>query len=1340
MSDGEQVPLDGNADGDNQQQVQIANEDQGQVGVIMAMFGTITEFVEENEDWTEYVERLGHFFLANGIIDEAKQRSILLSVCGAKTYKLMRNLATPRRPGEIPFGDLVALVQTHHNPKPSVIVQRFKFNCHFRKTGQSVANFVAELRELSEHCEFGAMLEDMLRDRLVCGINEDSIQRRLLGEATLTFKRALELSQGMEMAASNVKNIQKANSESCAVHQVTKEAAGKRGKAVECFRCGGTHYGNNCKFMETVCHNCNKKGHLAKKCRGPRSKPEGGRTGLGKFTAPKPQSAAHHLESTEEEDEHCSYNMFNVREPRAEPIYATVEVDGKQMRMEVDTGASASVISEETYKQKWGSRQVSALTPAGIRLRTYTGETIPLLGALEVNIAYNSQEARARLLVVKGNGPSLLGRDWLNKIQLSWGEIKHTRVTEDVIQKYPEIFKEELGTLQGTTVKLFVDPQAEPRFFKPRTVPYAMKKKVEDELERLQEANVITPVQFSRWAAPIVPVLKSDGTVRICGDYKLTINRASKLDAYPLPRVEDLFATLAGGKTFSKLDMSHAYQQLLLDEDSKEYVTVNTHKGLFRYNRLVFGVASSPAIFQRTMDNLLQGIPHVAVYLDDILVTGETEEEHLHHLDQVLKRFSEAGLRLKRSKCTFQAQSVTYLGHKITAQGLCPVEDKVRAIKDAPNPKNGSELRSFLGMVNYYGKFLPELSTVLAPLYQLLHKDCKWKWGPAQEKAFKEVKALLQSAQLLVHFDQDKEIILSCDASPYGVGAVLSHQMEDGSERPIGFASRTLTSAEKGYSQLDKEGLAIVFAVKRFHQYLYGSHFTICTDHKPLMSLFSESRCIPPMASARLQRWALTLSAYQYTIVYRAGKDNANADALSRLPLPEMPATTVVPPETIFLMERLSNSPVNANQIKQWTDRDPILSQVKRFLMQGWPPVIEDDGLGPYAKRKTELSVQDGCILWGSRVVVPPPGRAQVMDEVHEAHPGASRMKSLARSYIWWPNMDQEVEDKVKSCSECQINQKMAPPAPLHLWEWPDHPWSRLHIDFAGPFMGHMFLVMVDAHSKWLEAHIMSNITATTTIEKLRQVFSTHGLPDSLVSDNATTFTCDLFQEFMRRNGIRHVRSAPFHPASNGLAERAVQTLKEGLKRMTGGTITTKLSRFLFQYRITPQTTTGQAPAVMLMGRRPKAHLDLLRPNIRARVERKQEKQKERHDHHARERQLKPNDTVYIRNFTSSQRWLPGIILSQSGPVSFVVKLTDGRVMRRHQDHGAAVGSSPSRKGPDADAESSSPIKKKKVLKEMEKTDEEQDRVTAVKDTGWKEAAQQREEWKGGEGDGNVRR
>lgn len=225
--------------------------------------------------------------------------------------------------------------------------------------------------------------------------------------------------------------------------------------------------------------------------------------------------------------------------------------------------------------------------------------------------------------------------------------------------------------------------------------------------------------------------------------------------------------------------------------------------------------------------------------------------------------------------------------------------------------------------------------------------------------------------------------------------------------------------------------------------------------------------------------------------------------------------------------------------------------------------MVEGEVLRPYAKRKTELSLQDGCIFWGARVIVPPPGRVQIMDELHETHPGLSRIKSLARSYVWWLRLDQDLENKVRVCTQCQANQNMPQPVPLHPWEWHDHPWSRLHLDFAGPFKGQMFLIMVDAHSKWIEAHLMSNITAPTTIDKLRQVFAVHGLPDRVVTDNGPTFTSELFSEFMQQNGFHHIWTAPFHPASNGLADRAVQTVKQGMKRMTGDSLSTQLSHFL---------------------------------------------------------------------------------------------------------------------------------------------------------------------------------
>ena len=390
------------------------------------------------------------------------------------------------------------------------------------------------------------------------------------------------------------------------------------------------------------------------------------------------------------------------------------------------------------------------------------------------------------------------------------------------------------------------------------------------------------------------------------------------------------------------------------------------------------------------------------------------EAEHLQNLELVLTRLEEAGMRLKQEKCAFLLDSVEYMGHNISTEGLRPTQEKVCAITGAPAPENVLQLRAFFGLITYCGKFLPQLSSTLAPLYRLLEKQTKWSWGTPQEDAFRAAKQQLTSSCLLVHYDPDKPLVLACDASPYGVGAVLSHCMPDGSEKPIAFASRSLSTAEKKYAQLDKEGLAIVFGVRKFHHFFLGRKFEIRSDHKPLQHLFSESRPVPPMASARIQRWALILAAYDYTISYTIGDQHANADSLSRLPLPTALNDAQPPPELILLIEALQESPVTARDIRKWTDRDPLLSRVRNLLLNGWRDGEEPE-MQTFNRKKNELSVQDGCILWGSRVVIPAVGRDKTLEQLHDCHPGVSRMKSLARSLVWWPGIDKDIEKVVNS-------------------------------------------------------------------------------------------------------------------------------------------------------------------------------------------------------------------------------------------------------------------------------------------------------------------------------------
>ena len=623
------------------------------------------------------------------------------------------------------------------------------------------------------------------------------MQRRLLTEKDLTFAKAVELAKLAELAERSAREIQPQVGDPEPVHVV--QAPQPRAKQDACYRCGGHHKASECWCRNIECYHCGKQGHLARVCRGKRGDDKEPTQGRGRQRRPLRTQQQPERDSGQKD----TYTLFPVQDPSRKPVTLRVLLNDSPLEMEVDTGAAASVISEKTYWALWPKQRRPQLQDTSILLRTYTGEQLKVKGQVSVAVCYGGTTMSLNLLVVAGRGPSLMGRDWLYKLKPNLG-IFHTFIhvgmdnhIQELLSRHSELFKDELGLVKGVTVKLYVDPSATPWFFRPRSVPHALRGRVEQELERLEKTGIIEAIKFSDWATPVVPLVKGDGSIRICGDYKVTINRVANVESYPLPRIDDLLAELAKGKVFSKLDLAHAYLQLQLDEDSRKLATISTHKGLFCYNRLPFGVSSAPAIFQRTMEGILKGIPYVHAYIDDILVTGTSESEHLQILEQVLTRLEEVGMRLKESKCQFLLPSVEYLGYRISENGIQPTEEKLRAIRDAPIPRDLSQLKSFLGLLNYYSKFLPHLSSTLAPLYKLLSKGQVWHWGREQEEAFCIAKSQLTSETLLVHFDPTLQLALSCDASPYGLGAVLSHVCEDGSDKPIAYASRSLAPAEK---------------------------------------------------------------------------------------------------------------------------------------------------------------------------------------------------------------------------------------------------------------------------------------------------------------------------------------------------------------------------------------------------------------------------------------------------------------------------------------------------------------------------------------------------------------
>ncbi|XP_065190667.1 uncharacterized protein K02A2.6-like [Sycon ciliatum] len=1223
----------------------------------MALLGNLGPFTSTDaDDWESYLARLDQFYKANKI-EDGRKKSVFLTVVGESVFRLLVTLIAPATLDDKSLSELRQTLTAHFSPKRLTIAERYKFWSRSQQASESFHDYAAELRRLAKTCDFGNGLEDAIRDRFVCGIRDAVVCKKLLTIDALTLETALKTAAAQEVVdreAARLMAAGRSTSESSDVHAVWHKrqppAPRQRGKsgasassttdgAAPCYRCGNKdHAPSQCRFKASECHYCHKRGHLEKVCRTKK-----GDQHQTNFVC----------------EEHEVGDVYSV-ESRPK-LTVNVMLDGVETTMVLDTGAAVSLMSRET----WDRTSDKQLEPANIKLRSYTGDEINVLGQATVEVCYDGRTTPLPLLIVEGEGATLLGRNWLPHVRLDWSSVFGVDEPTDgpdlerIVADNATLFDGHVGELRTGASTLHLKEDARPVFRRPYSVPYAVKPLVEEQLRKMEQQHIIEPVKHSEWATPVVAVPKPDGSVRLCGDYKVTVNPQLRVDQHPLPTAQDIFSSLNGCKYFAKLDLSQAYLQVPLDKASQKMTTINTHKGLYQFNRLPYGIASAPAVFQGIMDKLLVGLEGVSKYLDDILIAAPTRRLLLERLNTVLSILLQAGLKLKKSKCMFFSDSVQYLGFKIDASGLHATDEKVQAVQNARAPTNVTELKSFLGLVNYYGQFIENLASLAQPLYDLQKRNTVWKWQAPQQQAFRALKSALSAPPVLVHYSPSLPLRLTCDASGTGIGAVLSHVMPEGQEQPIAYASRSLTTSERNYSQLEREALAIVFGVTKFHLYLYGRHFNLVTDNRPLAVIFGPKRGIPSIAAMRLQRWAVTLSAYQYDVMVKTTEANANADYLSRMSLDSHSVDVCEVSE--ILTTHQDQLPVLAADISAETAKDIVLKQVLQHVANGWPETVPSE-LKPFHRIAEELTVVQGCLQRGFRTVVPSTLQPRLLQELHIAHPGMVRMKALARNHVWWPGLDSDVERAVRSCHACQVNRNRDQPVEVTRWPNPAAPWSRIHADFAGPMEGRMYLIVTDAFSKWLEVIPMSSTTSKTTIAEFRKLFAAYGSPDAIGTDNGPQFTSVEWSNFMAERSIIHLRSAPYFPATNGAAERCVQTFKAALLSEKRGLLswTEALQTFLERYRSTPHATTGETPSALFLQRELKTRLHLVQPQAKNTTTAA--------CHQPPAKGLDEGSAVYARMFNQPQKWSAGTVLQRKGTKSFEVKLANGVIVRRHVD------------------------------------------------------------------------
>lgn len=1247
------------------------------------------------ENWKTFKQSWDNYAIIMDIDKRPEEYKVALFLhcIGPDAQKIFNGLHfdTPEQKGNLK--DIITKFNQFAIGETNETYERYVFNSRNQKTDEPIDAYVTNLRRLAQTCNFCDCMKDtLIRDRIVFGVNSAETRKKLLQRRKLTLNTCIDICRSAESASTQLKVI--ADSKVEEVHALNTKFKNKaRGvsnhkndrndrrvhtQTTRCKFCNGTHpmQREKCPAWGKSCRKCQGRNHFANCCKK-------GQKVHNVAEQSDTDSEAEFIASVQLQESVCSVDD-SLDYPKE--IHAKMLIDKKPIRFQIDCGASINILPEMFIDGH-------DVTPTTKTLVMWNKTEVKPLGTARIVIKNpkNGKKFSVEFVVVRENLTPLLGAKAAQQMRLitinkenyvpstrqtSQGEKVNQLLTiEKIVQEFPEVFKKEIGSFPGE-VNLKVDENTTPVVAPTRRIPVALKDKFKEELDRLEGLGVISKVdEPTPWVSSVVVATKKSGALRVCIDPK-PLNEALKRERYQLPVLDDLLPELSKAKVFSTVDFKSGYWHCILDQESSLLTTFSTPHGRYRWCRLPFGLTVSSEIFQKRVDQVLDRLDGVLDITDDIMIYGvgttekEANEDHDRKLLNLLNRCKEYGVALNPDKVKLRREEVTYMGHVFSNKGLKIDPEKVVAVQEMPRPTDVEAVQRLNGFVNYLAKFLPRVADCMEPIRKLTRKDASWEWSQEQESAFQEIKRLVTTAPVLSYYNPEESLEVQCDASQKGLGAAL---LQKG--KPVAYASRALTETEQRYATIEKETLAVIFALEKFNHYTYGRFVTVRSDHKPLESILKKSITC---ASPRLQRMIMRLQKYNFKVNYEQGKHMYLADTLSRAYL----ASTKHPSGTEFeVVNNASCLPMSSERIQEIrnaTERDENLQVLKQVILQGWPEDRKDlpEQAKPYFSTRDELTVQDGLIFRGERVVIPQSLRHDMKQRIHSSHLGIGSCLRRAREALFWPGMSSEIKELITSCEICRTYETTPQKETLMSHEITSRPWEQIGADLF-VLDGKEYLVTSDYYSNFFEIDRLLNSRASTVILKLKNHFARYGCPERVISDNGPQFSSDEFAQFAKQWDFVHRTSSPGNSKANGKAESAVKTAKRLLRKA----IDSKSDPYLafLDYRNTPTQGMESSPSQRLLNRRTRTLLPATKQLLKPRVvypevkdlKRRQERQAKYFNQTAKDLvPLEEGDTVRMKPFQLGKKaWNKATVTRRLDERSYDIETPDGATYRRNRCH-----------------------------------------------------------------------